>query len=295
MVPTRAKKCSICGKPVFDNHAKYCPICSKFAFRIMNTRMSPEAIKGIRDYVHRIGYFCYYTAMPLEMTDTHSPWYCVFDHWIPLDPRKIVITSSLINNMKSQLAEEEFWFIIRQLANCKRKHTKIRKIKFLYWNRKYTQDNEEGLGSVVLPTPTTGTCTKKCDVCGKRIDIYNSKYCLLCAKFVARLHSKGLPPETIEATLAYIRKNGFRCYYTGMALELHDASSPWYCVFDHWIPHHPGKIVITSALINQMKSDLSEKEFWYYVFQLADYKEKHKPVRKRKLVYWYRLVPVEDV
>jgi hypothetical protein len=252
MPSTRAKKCRICGKPVFTSHAKYCRRCSKFALRIMNTRMSPEAIKGIRDYLHKKGYFCYYTGMPLEMTDTHSPFYCVFDHWIPLDPRKIVITSSLINNMKSQLAEKEFWSIIRQLANCKRKHTKFRKIKLLYWNRKYTADNEEGLGKVVLAGPTTGTCSKNCNICGKRIKIYNSKYCLLCTKFVARLHSKGLPPETIEATLAYIRKNGFICYYTGMALELHDASSPWYCVFDHWIPHHPGKVVITSALINQI-------------------------------------------
>jgi hypothetical protein len=75
-----------------------------------------------------------------------------------------------------------------------------------------------------------------------------------------------------------------------MDLELYDASSPWYCVFDHWTPHHPGKVVITSALINQMKSDLTEEEFWYYVKQLADFKEKGTKVHKRKLAYWYRLV-----
>src|SRR5277367_2939492 len=110
MSTTPAKKCLFCGKPVFTSHAKYCRGCSKFAFRIMNTRMSPEAIKGIREYVRKNGFICYYTGMSLEMADTHSPWYCVFDHWIPLDPRRIVITSSLINDMKSQLAEEEFWY-----------------------------------------------------------------------------------------------------------------------------------------------------------------------------------------
>ena len=67
-----------------------------------------------------------------------------------------------------------------------------------------------------------------------------------------------------------------------MALEVNDASSPWYCVLDHWTPHDSGKVVLTSALFNDMKSDLSEKEFWYYVLQFADYKDKHKEVRKKK-------------
>jgi hypothetical protein len=257
---TPAKKCLFCGIPIFGNHIKYCPDCSKFAFRIMNTRLSPEAIKGVRDYLHERGYCCYYSDMSLELTDPHKPFYCVFDHWIPGDPRKVVITSSLINNMKSQLLEEEFWYMIRQLANFKRKGIKVRKIKLKYWNRKYTVDPKEELCLKALLKLTTGSCTKNCDICRKKIDIYNSKYCLLCAKFVARLHSKGLPPETIEATLAYIRKYGFRCYYTGMLLELHDASSPW-----------------------------------YYVCQFADFKEKHKKVQKIDLEYWYRLLPVDDV
>jgi hypothetical protein len=52
---TPAKKCLFCGIPIFGNHVKYCPDCSKFAFRIMNTRLSPEAIKGVRDYLHERG------------------------------------------------------------------------------------------------------------------------------------------------------------------------------------------------------------------------------------------------
>ena len=34
-----------------------------------------------------------------------------------------------------------------------------------------------------------------------------------------------------------------------------------------------------------MKSGLSEKDFWYFILQLADYKEKHIKVRKKKLVF----------
>jgi hypothetical protein len=67
---TPSKKCPFCNKAVINGRAKYCPTCSKFAFRIMNTRMSPEAIKGIREYVHETGFLDYYTKMPLEMTDT---------------------------------------------------------------------------------------------------------------------------------------------------------------------------------------------------------------------------------
>jgi hypothetical protein len=71
-----------------------------------------------------------------------------------------------------------------------------------------------------------------------------------------------------------------------------DFRSPWYCELDHWIPHDPGKVVITSALVNVMKMDLSEQEFWYYVLQFADYKRKGVRVRKKKPVYWWRIGPV---
>jgi len=32
-----------------------------------------------------------------------------------------------------------------------------------------------------------------------------------------------------------------------------------------------------------------EKEFWYYIKQLNNYRVKHTKVKKRKLVYWDRL------
>ena len=80
-----------------------------------------------------------------------------------------------------------------------------------------------------------------------------------------------------------------------MLLEMDDIKSQWYCVFDHWMPHDPRKVVLTSAVLNDMKSDLLEDEFWYYIKAFADYKEKGKKVVKIKPVYWYRLCPVEDV
>lgn len=121
------KKCCICGKPVFANHSKYCRQCSQFSYRIKVRRYPTKAVKGIWDYVRKHGYVCYYTGMPLDMNDPQSPWYCVFDHWIPRDPAKLVITSTLINLMKSDLTEEEFWYYVKQLADHKEKHTRVRK------------------------------------------------------------------------------------------------------------------------------------------------------------------------
>jgi len=72
---------------------------------------------------------------------------------------------------------------------------------------------------------------------------------------------------------------------------MHNPKSPWYAVFDHWIPNNAKKIVLTTSLLNDMKSDLSEKEFWYFIDQLANYKKKRLRVKKKRLVYWNRLNP----
>ncbi len=102
----------------------------------------------------------------------------------------------------------------------------------------------------------------------------------------------GFPQKTRNDIWNYVRKNGYVCYYTKMPLEMTDAKSPWYCVFDHWIPQDPRKLVLTTSLFNNMKSDLSEKEFWYFIRQLANYKKNRTKVKKKHLVYWYRLRPL---
>lgn len=96
------------------------------------------------------------------------------------------------------------------------------------------------------------------------------------------------PKKTSKAIWDYIRKNGYVCYYTGMRLDLEDPKSPWYLVFDHCTPQDPKKVVITSFLLNDMKSDLTENEFWYIIGQLADFRRKGTSVRKIKLKYFKR-------
>ena len=111
--PIRNKKCCICGKPVFSNKSIYCQQCSAFEHRMRLRQYTAEAVKAIWDYVRKYGYVCYYTGRALNMTDPTSPWYCVFDHCTPHDPSKIVITCALVNEMKTDLNEKDFWYMIR--------------------------------------------------------------------------------------------------------------------------------------------------------------------------------------
>ena len=131
-------------------------------------------------------------------------------------------------------------------------------------------------------------------MCGRRAFSERSRYCPRCARFAFRMKARQFPPWVVKKIWEYVRKYGYVCYYTGMALDMDDPTSPFYCVFDHWAPHDLSKIVITSALINGMKSDLSEKEFWYYVRALANFRRNHIPVKKRKLAFWDHHYALED-
>jgi len=292
MIDPHHKKCHLCDRPLSNNKTKYCPQCSSFAPRLY--RLPHKAAKAVRKYIRKHGYVCYYTGMLLDLRDPHSPWYCVFDHWRPHDPHKIVLTSSLLNDMKSDLTESEFWSMIRQLAAHRCRHTKIRKIKLSCWDRDYS-NKDLGVVEGDVPAWDTKKCDGTCHICGKRIKGAHSRYCSPCAVLAHRIHMEKVPIQTIKNLWDYIRKHGLVCYYTGMPLVVDDSRSPWYFQFDHWRPHDPGKLVLTSALINDMKSDLSEEEFWYYILQFANYKDNGTKVRKRSLAYWCRLTPVEDI
>ena len=94
-------------------------------------------MQSVWDYLHVYDYIDYYTGMKLNLNNTQSPWYLVFDHLIPRDPGKIVPTSALINEMKGDLTEDEFWYLISELANFFRNGTPVRKIKLAFWSRPY--------------------------------------------------------------------------------------------------------------------------------------------------------------
>ena len=131
---------------------------------------------------------------------------------------------------------------------------------------------------------------KKCIVCGRRLRAPKAEYCVDCYKICLRMSYDRLPPEAVASVWEYIRTYDYVCHYTKRRLNLDDPKSTWYCVFDHWIPCDPRRIVLTSSLINDMKSDLTEDEFWDTLFQLADFKRKGKPFRMKSFTHWYRII-----
>jgi len=258
---------------------------------MLSEHMHHEAIEGVWDYIRINGKKCCYTKIDLDLTNTRSPWYLVFDHWIPNDNRRVVITAALINEMKSDLAEKEFWYYVNQLAKHILYGSKVRKKKLSYWYRLIPPNFNSPLESY----PTGIKITKKCCKCGKQVKSNRSIYCAACSHLRFRMSKEHFSKETREAVWQYIRENGYRCYYTGMDLETVNHRSPWYLVFENLLPHDRTKVVITSALFNVMKSGLSTKDFWYFIIQLYNYKMKHKKFRKKNLAYWYRLCPPDFV
>lgn len=284
------KKCHVCGRPVFSVHSIYCRFCARLAFRMKIRRFSPEAIEGVWDYVRTYDFRCYYTKMLLEMDDIKSPWYCVFDHLIPLDSSTIVLTSSLLNEMKTALSEGQFWFYVEQLDDFKHKNKKIRKIRLAYWRQQEALSKGkrplEKKSPLALKAAATG---KKCCICERPVFNIRSKYCLRCSHFNHRMELKGLTPQAIEEIREHLRTKGYVCSLTGVALDMADDRSPWYGVFNYYISGDKTKVMLISALFGEMKSDLSIDEFWYYIRQLANYKRYHVRIKKKKLRYWYRL------
>ena len=116
-------------------------------------------------------------------------------------------------------------------------------------------------------------------------------FVLRCAKFGQRMRTKHFPPETVKAIWEYIRKYGYVCYYTGMILDLDNRKSPRYLVFDHWIPGDPSKVVITAAVVNEMKSDMTQDEFEDTVCQMADHFRKGTPVVLSRLFIGIGFIP----
>jgi hypothetical protein len=67
------------------------------------------------------------------------------------------------------------------------------------------------------------------------------------------------------------RDGAFHCFYTGIALI--EDSRRWrdhrYLSFEHRIPGDEASVVVTCALVNRMKTDLTEEQFKVMVTELA--------------------------
>ena len=134
--------------------------------------------------------------------------------------------------------------------------------------------------------------TGLCCICGRRVYSKHSIYCLRCFEFSRTMDQRGLHADAVKAIWEFVRKNGYVCYYTGIKLDMTNPKSPWYFVFDHRIPGDDTSVVLTFALLNEMKSDMTDKEFKFNVHQLDRCFTTGAKFRKRKLVHWQRLRPL---
>jgi hypothetical protein len=246
---------------------KILPHCFKLDARFEIENISAKVRKVFWAYLRKHGRRCFISGVSLEIDDDTSPWFLVFCRVNPGDKTKIVPASALLAVMKGRLLKKEFWYYVLALDDHRKKHLKVKRIPLVHWQLGRSMGD------------------KVCAGCGRAPALKGRKFCARCA---FRMKHDRLMRDSINAIWDYVRKYGYVCYYTGMPLEMDDPKSPWYLVFDHWMPRDPRKIVITSSLVNEMKSDLTEEEFWYFIGQLANFHRCGSAVRKRKLAYWCR-------
>ena len=136
-------KCCQCGRKVFSIKSIYCRTCSHFSARMSDERFPPKTRnafwktvrRNVRKYGRKKAYVCEYTGQELDVFDKSSPYFLEFDHLVPGDPKKIVMTSAWFNEMKGDLILKEFKGSVVQLYNYWFKGIKIKKRKFRYWYR----------------------------------------------------------------------------------------------------------------------------------------------------------------
>ena len=266
----RYTKCRGCGKRILLRRSKFCPDCFKINARLEIENIPEKARREFWAYLRRHGRSCSISGVSLEIDDDTSPWFLVLSRLIPRDKSHVLPVSALMAVIKGSLLKKEFRYYVCALDDHRQKHLKVKKIPLVHW-----------LG---IEDPSV----KVCAGCRRAAALKGHKFCATCSRILIRMKGARFPREAINGVWEYIRKYGFICYYTGMQLDLDDPKSPWYLVFDHWNPRDPRKIVITSALVNRMKSDLTEEEFWYFIRQLANHFRNGTVVRKRKLAFWSR-------
>lgn len=113
------KRCQVCGEEVHPQ-AALCGRCRGLRNR-GNGRDSPNKearVAALKKSWNGGCFRCHYSGVRLVVDDHRSPRYLTFDHRTPGDESDIVVAASCINDMKSDLSEEEFRAIVIGLASA---------------------------------------------------------------------------------------------------------------------------------------------------------------------------------
>ena len=112
------KACEICGCSIHPL-SYCCKRCKKLIDRI-NPRQKHDKnarIRALKQAWDGEGFRCHYSGVRLVEDKHQDPRYLTFDHRTPRRENDIVVAASLLNDMKSDMTEDEFKAMVIQLAN----------------------------------------------------------------------------------------------------------------------------------------------------------------------------------
>ena len=111
--------CPICNEPLHYPTATYCKRCKKYIDRV-DPRKNPNKgarVKALKEAWDGKCFRCHYTGVELVEDNPSDPRYLTFDHFIPRQEDHIVIVAAAINDMKTDMSDNEFRKMVVQLAN----------------------------------------------------------------------------------------------------------------------------------------------------------------------------------
>jgi len=256
-----SRKCCICGGPTFSPKSNHCYGCHQIALHMFVRNIHGDRAQEIWDHVRKYGQVCFYTKIRLDMTNPKSPFYFVFDHMIPGED-KVVLTFALLNEMKSDMIPKEFWYSLAPM-----------------------------MPPPALPPPSKffKGLAPKCLLCGKPVYAPHAMYCDGCHQFVHNMDNRRINNDAAKKILKHVQRCGFFCEYTQTPLNMTDYKGRFYYEFDHTIPGDKRKVALTFSLLHEMKSEMTLKEFKYYIGQFANFLRTGAKIKKRELSHWYRL------
>jgi len=110
--------CPVCGDPLHHLLATYCKRCKRLINRVdirgKHDRLARE--RALREAWDGQAFRCFYTGIRLVEDNHKDPRYLTFDHRIPRQESDIVVVAAAINDMKSDMSDDEFRKMVLQLA-----------------------------------------------------------------------------------------------------------------------------------------------------------------------------------
>jgi hypothetical protein len=253
--PAAPHRCPVCKKPLPEPGLKYCPRCNEIidSAKYLVALMIAALIEA---YDEKLDAFkCFHSGAVLNRNDPDDPFYLVFDHYNPGEPR-LVVSAAVMNKMKEDLLNEEWRTVVPMLSDHMEKGKPFDQncVKFVKWPERWEFPTPPGRLMLGAPVP------KPCRICKDQRGPGRKRYCERCARLIQG-RAEGRTEKAIalvEALDEVVRR--FKCFHCGVLVDDTTSKSPWSANFDHITPGQK-RVVVSAAWVNQMKSYLTAEEF----------------------------------